>query len=814
MYPITVFLVLTQPNQALLEAMAAEGLLLLEMAADLETVWLRLQQFPHEGRALPQVLWVDVLALQPPEQRAFFSQVCAAYPVAPVLLVTADGAATFDAIAEQFAGYAVSFFPHPMRWIRYLFQRAIHVGGLRRDVEAAQRLLQVQQQQRVALGEQIAQQGLIDAIYEISQAASSAENLQALFEQVYSILNRFILAHNCYIALYDADTDLLSFPFFVDEFDAPPPPHKLGEGLTATLIRLGKPMRFVPNSAENLILQGFMQTMGTPAHSWLGVPLKTPDGKTIGALVVQSYVDGIGYSADDQRFLTFVSTQIAMAIVNRQTQDALRAREQADRMQLEALVQQRTAQLQAEMQQRAQLYEALQREQRLFTGGPAVVFEAVLRDKDAVIRYVSENVVQFGYTPADFLSGKLLFRDLVHPLDRERVFKEVEQFVGQARPSFEQDYRLRCADGSTRWVYTYTSVSRDAQNKITHYHWYVLDVSNHKATEQALRESEARYRLLFERLPVGVFHYDCFLRITAMNARFVELLHASSAQLQNFDMNTLKDRRVLPALRAVLLGQEGIYQGEYITTTSDHTIVVNLRTTPLFGEDGSILGGVAIVEDITDRYQMEQRIIYQTLYDSLTGLPNRYLLQDRLWQAILQAKQEKTFVGVVFLDLERFKNINDTLGHPIGDAILQQVAERLRIVSPRQDTLARLGADDFVLVITGIRGEAELETVLQRYFNVLAPPFEVDAKLFYVDFTAGYSIYPQDSQEPTTLLKQADNALTFAKQNGQRRVQRFRPAMNTLAQERLELSNQLRAAIENNELCCVTTPRLICKRMK
>lgn len=808
MRPITVFLVLVQPNAALEQAMAEEGLLILETAADLGTVWLRLQQFPREGRALPEVLWVDVQALQPPKQRALFSQVCAVYPLAPVLLVTAEGVAAFDAIAEQFASYAFSFFPHPMRWIRYLFERAIHLGGLTRDVQAAQRLLRQQQQQRVAVGEQIAQQGLIDAIYEISHAASSAENLQALFEQVYAVINRFILARNCYIALYDAESDLLSFPFFVDEFDAPPPPHKPGEGLTATLIRLGKPMMFAPNAVENLILQGFVQTMGTPAHYWLGVPLKTPDDKTIGALVVQSYVNGIGYTADDQRFLTFVSTQIAMAIVNRRAQDALRAREQADRKQLEELVQQRTAELQAEMQQRTQLYETLQREHRLFTGGPAVVFEASLRNKDTVLVYVSENVGQFGYAPADFLSGKILFRDLVHPLDRERVFKEIERFVAQDRHNFEQDYRLLCADGGTRWVYTYTSVSRDAQNKITHYHWYVLDVSSHKATEQALRESEERYRLLFERLPVGVFHYDRFLRITAMNARFVEILHSSPTRLQNLDMNTLKDRRVLPALRAVLLGQDGIYQGEYITTTSDHTIMVNIRTTPLLGEDGSILGGVGIVEDITDRHQMEERILHQTLYDALTGLPNRYLLQDRLRQAILQARQEQTLVGVVFLDLERFKNINDTLGHPIGDAILQQVGERLRVVSRRQDTLARLGADDFVLVITGIRNEAELETTLQRCLDALRPPFEVGAHVFYVDFTTGYSIYPQDSEDPTTLLKYADNALTFAKQNGQLRVQRFRPAMNTLAQERLELSNQLRIAIENNELVLRYHPKI------
>lgn len=807
MNPITVFLVIAQPNAALLDAMLMEGLLLLDMAADLASAWLQLQRFPAEGRPLPKVLWVDVHLLLDVTQQQTFTRICTTYPITPVLLVTSATASAFDAVIEQFSDYAFVFFPHPMRWVRYLFERAIQMTGLQRDVAAAKRLLQEQQQARLDLGEQIAQQGLIEAMYEISQAASSVENLQALFERVYQIINRFILARNCYIALYDAESDVLSFPFFVDEFDAPPPPHKMTEGLTAMLIRLGKPMMFTPESAKQL-LQGFLQTMGTPAHYWLGVPLKTADGITIGALVVQSYVDGVGYTDDDQRFLMFVSTQIAMAIVNRRTQDALRAREQADRAQLEALVQQRTVELQAEVQQRTQLYEMLQREHRLFAGGPAVVFVAALHDKDTVLEYVSENVNQFGYKVDDFLTEKLLFRDLVHPLDRGRVFKEIEQFLKQARQSFEQDYRIVCADGSTRWVYTYTSISRDANASITHFHWYVIDVSNHKATEQALRESEERYRLLFERLPVGVFHYDRLLRITAINTRFIEILRSSPVRLQNFDMNQLKDRRVLPALRAVLFGQEGVYQGEYVTTTSGYTIMVNLRTTPFISDNGEILGGVGIVEDITDRHQMEERILHQTLYDALTGLPNRYLLQDRLHQAILQARQEQTLVGVVFLDLERFKNINDTLGHPIGDAILQQVAERLRIVSRHQDTLARLGADDFVLVITGIRSEAELEATLQCCLNALRPPFEVGEHRFYVDFTTGYSIYPQDSEDPTTLLKHADNALTFAKQSGQQHVQRFRPAMNTLAQERLELSNQLRVAMDNNELLLRYHPQI------
>jgi diguanylate cyclase (GGDEF)-like protein len=215
--------------------------------------------------------------------------------------------------------------------------------------------------------------------------------------------------------------------------------------------------------------------------------------------------------------------------------------------------------------------------------------------------------------------------------------------------------------------------------------------------------------------------------------------------------------------------------------------------------DNQTIGRVFSFRDVTKRKELEGQLIYQATYDALTRLPNRVLLEDRLNQAIRRGKRSKSQVAVLFFDLDRFKLVNDSLGHNVGDILLQAVASRLESCVRECDTLARWGGDEFVIILSDVETHRDIIPIIDRCQKLLAEVFKIESQEIGITSSVGVSIFPADGKDVNSLLKNSDSAMYNAKGNGPNCYSFYRSDMNARAVEMLELERDLRYALENNE---------------
>ena len=235
---------------------------------------------------------------------------------------------------------------------------------------------------------------------------------------------------------------------------------------------------------------------------------------------------------------------------------------------------------------------------------------------------------------------------------------------------------------------------------------------------------------------------------------------------------------------------------------------VRTNKLPLRNREGKVIGVIGTYEDITDRKLAEERVQFLAYYDALTGLPNRTLLQDRLTKALASARRQKNKVALLFFDLDRFKTINDSLGHSVGDLVLKQVAGRLMTWAREQDTVARVGGDEFLVVLTAVKEPADAAVAAERLMDAMAAEFVAQGHSLGVGCSIGISIFPDHGTDSETLIRNADAAMYCAKERGCSNFQFFTKDMNAQAVERLTLESGLRLALEKRELSLVYQPQM------
>ncbi len=256
-----------------------------------------------------------------------------------------------------------------------------------------------------------------------------------------------------------------------------------------------------------------------------------------------------------------------------------------------------------------------------------------------------------------------------------------------------------------------------------------------------------------------------------------------------------------------MLIQDGAYRNvevEYIRPDGSHFFAINSAVATR-RPDGSISHFDGVISDITDRKNVEEAVHRLAHYDALTGLPNRSLLNDRILQAIAHASRRKRSIGVMFMDLDRFKAVNDSLGHSIGDQLLVAVSDRLQNSLRQYDTISRLGGDEFVIVMPGAGFDAATDKaseIIQQFREA----FEIDGHELVITPSIGISMYPQDGDHPEALVRNADTAMYHAKERGRATFEFFTTELNQKAYERLSMETHLRGAMDNNELHLVYQP--------
>ncbi|MEE4295373.1 MAG: EAL domain-containing protein, partial [Wenzhouxiangella sp.] len=256
-----------------------------------------------------------------------------------------------------------------------------------------------------------------------------------------------------------------------------------------------------------------------------------------------------------------------------------------------------------------------------------------------------------------------------------------------------------------------------------------------------------------------------------------------------------------------MLKEHGSYRNvevEFVRPDGSNFIAMNSAVAS-HNPDGSISHFDGVISDITDRKKAEEAVHRMAHYDELTGLPNRTLLNDRITQAIAHASRRQRTIAVMFMDLDRFKAVNDSLGHGIGDQLLIAVSQRLQESLRQYDTISRLGGDEFVIVMPGAGFDAatqKADTIIQQFREV----FEIDGHELVITPSIGIAIYPQDGEHPESLLRNADTAMYHAKERGRATFEFFTTELNQKAYERLSMETHLRSALENNELHLVYQP--------
>jgi len=327
--------------------------------------------------------------------------------------------------------------------------------------------------------------------------------------------------------------------------------------------------------------------------------------------------------------------------------------------------------------------------------------------------------------------------------------------------------------------------------------------------KEALRESEERYRSLVELSPEAVFIVRDG-KFVFTNATGINMLGASSADDllgQPLHGALYPESREVIELRLQRLDeQEWLPTEECFIRLDGTTVDVEMTVVPFTYQDQPALQIVA--RDITEQKRDRERLNYLAYYDPLTSLPNRQLFNDRLTQALALASRRQEQVTVVVLDIDRFKEINDTLGHQVGDCLLQEVAVRLRGCLRESDTIARIGGDEFFLALPNTGDTKGAEAAAQKILNVFTEPFTVDMHELYITASLGLSIYPADGVGVEALVKNADTAMYRAKASGRNTFAIYCQEMGACVSERRTLENQLRKAIDRNELAVYYQPKV------
>ncbi|MHB1215263.1 MAG: EAL domain-containing protein [Thiobacillus sp.] len=552
-----------------------------------------------------------------------------------------------------------------------------------------------------------------------------------------------------------------------------------GRGPTGTAIRMGTTVvnndteinqRFAP-WRERARAQGYRSSAATPLRV---------NGRVIGALNVYSH-EAHAFGLDKVILLEKLAGDLGMAIDHRASLAALRESEARFRLLLES--------------------------------SPEAIFGV---DTQGLCTFVNPACLNMlGYTHEEML-GKNVHQLIHHSYPDGRSYPKEACHVRcstlQGTPThIDSEVHWR-KDGSSFPVeYWSHPMYRDGElvGAVVNF----VDITERRRAEEALRESEARFRAMAEHSADWIWSIDTHGRHVYSNQRGLANLGYSTEEFRVVDSVSLVHPDDVQLLRKTLENAVSARQGwQNIVLRWRHRNgsyrTFESSASALFSEAGHLIGFQGVDRDITERRMAEARIEFLAHHDVLTGLPNRILLRDRFEHAMAVAERSRAWVAMLFLDLDNFKVVNDTLGHEAGDRLLQEVVTRLSECTRESDTISRQGGDEFILLLNEIPDLETVERIASKILAHLSEPTEIDGHVLNTSCSIGIAVYPEDGKDFDSLLQKADTAMYNAKDAGRNIYRFFDDRMNLQAHEHLLLQNRLSQALFRAEFSLHYQPQL------
>lgn len=462
---------------------------------------------------------------------------------------------------------------------------------------------------------------------------------------------------------------------------------------------------------------------------------------------------------------------------------------------------------------------------------PSVLFYWKAENKWPV-EFVTSNISQFGYNKEDFINSKITFSEIIHPHDKASVTEEVLRYTEQQQDNFTQEYRIITRQGEERWINDRTVIERDIHGKPTHFIGIITDITPRKQAEWDLQEQRNFVQKVIDTVSdsVMVINHDNTILMGSQakrHSRFtdnISVVRTPKCYELLHQLNVPCHELGYPCpLRKALEQKDGkiITEIHHFNSFDGTKKYIELTATPLLNSEGVAYAIIETAHDISsllitqnELREQAQTFHHQAQHDELTQLPNRLLFEDRLNQAIKQSHRNSHKIAVLFIDLDQFKKINDSLGHKVGDEVLKVVASRLSSCIRETDTVARMGGDEFTVIIDGFKDSNIIADIVEIIIKKMQTPVIIGNHSLFVTTSIGISLYPEDGESADTLLRNADAAMYKSKEEGRNTYHYYAENMTQKAFEHIMMESNLRHALKEHDLFVEYQPQVNTKTGK
>jgi diguanylate cyclase (GGDEF)-like protein/PAS domain S-box-containing protein len=440
---------------------------------------------------------------------------------------------------------------------------------------------------------------------------------------------------------------------------------------------------------------------------------------------------------------------------------------------------------------------------------PGAVYQYRLTtDLKQSFTYISGGMEKlFGISREEILRDFSKVWELIVEDERGRIWESIEASAHSLQP-WDESWRIVTPQGVKKWLRGNSIPLPPQPDGSIIWNGILIDITEQKKAEKQLRQA----LIAFENTTEGVMLTDARCRIVEVNRAFTDITGYSREEALGETPRLLRSERHDEAFYQAMwtsIKESGHWRGEVWNRRKNGEVYPQwLSISVAQDAGGRVSYYVGVFADISRIKESEQRLVHLAHHDALTDLPNRLLFNDRLEHALQRERRIGRAVGLLFLDLDRFKNINDSLGHAVGDELLKQVAERLLDSVRAEDTVARLGGDEFTIILEDLQDAREASRVAEKILQRFAHPFNLRGNDYFVTFSIGISLFPHDGNNVESIVKHADAAMYWAKEHGRNTVCRYTPELTTSVQEWVTLETYLRWALKRDELSLVYQPQV------